>query len=172
MPMQYQVRPMRENDVPDILGVQAVAYPPHLLESAAFYLNRLRLAPDHCWVAEPRAGGGLLGYLVSYPWDAGLPPALDAALAALPEAADHWFLHDCAVAPAAQGLGVGAALVRAAGGSAAARGLRRASLVSLASALGYWRRRGYEPAPAAPGLREKLAGYGPGACYMRRALPL
>lgn len=165
---------MLAGDVDAILEVQAVAYPGFLLESADFFLNRLALAPAHCWVAQAAApGDGLLGYLVSYPWDAGLPPTLDAPLTTLPEPADHWFLHDCAVAPSAQGLGVGQALLRAAAEYATQAGLQRASLVSLGSAVGYWLRHGY--APVAAGGRElaaKLEGYGPQASYMARAFPL
>ncbi|MBQ2649113.1 MAG: GNAT family N-acetyltransferase [Achromobacter sp.] len=165
---------MLAGDVDAILEVQAGAYPGFLLESADFFLNRLALAPAHCWVAQaatPR--DRLLGYLVSYPWDAGLPPTLDAPLTTLPEPADHWFLHDCAVAPSAQGLGVGQALLRTAAGRATQAGLRRASLVSLGSAVGYWLRHGY--APVAGGGRDlaaKLEGYGPQASYMARAFPL
>jgi ribosomal protein S18 acetylase RimI-like enzyme len=174
--MHYQVRPMLASDVDGILAAQVLAYPEFLLESAGFFLNRLALAPGHCWVAQaaaPAGREGLLGYLVSYPWDAGLPPALDVALASLPAGADHWFLHDCAVVPRAQGLGVGQALVRAAADAALETGLRRASLVSLESATGYWRRHGYAPmAVAGAGLAEKLAGYGPQALYMSRGLPL
>ena len=171
--MQYQVRPMLPGDVDAILDAQALAYPEFLLESAGFFLNRLALAQPYCWVAQPETGEHLLGYLVSYPWDAGLPPALDVPLDALPPAADHWFLHDCAVVPSAQGLGVGRALVGAAAGHAMADGCRRASLVSLASAASYWLRLGYAPVAAQGGdLAAKLAGYGAGARYMSRAFPL
>lgn len=174
--MQYQVRPMLASDVDAILQAQALAYPRFLLEGADFFLNRLALAPHYCWVARPdgaNTSGGLLGYLISYPWDAGLPPALDEPLASLPAQADHWFLHDCAVVPAAQGLGVGQALVRTAADRAMQRGLARASLVSLPGATGYWLRHGYAPVAAgAAGLAGKLAGYGPGASYMSRAFPL
>ncbi|MFD4840284.1 GNAT family N-acetyltransferase [Achromobacter sp. NPDC058515] len=167
---------MQASDVDAILDAQALAYPRFLLESAGFFLNRLALAPSYCWVAQaarPDAHGVLLGYLISYPWDAGLPPALDEALAALPPGADHWFLHDCAVVPTAQGLGVGQALVRAAAQGAMQDGLRRASLVSLESAVSYWLRHGYAPVAADTGeLAEKLAGYGPQARYMSRAFAL
>ena len=167
---------MLSGDVDGILDIQARAYPDFLLESAGFFLNRLALAPAHCWVAQAAHGSaahGLLGYLVSYPWDAGLPPTLDAPLTTLPEAADHWFLHDCAVAPAAQGLGVGQALLRMAAGHAAQAGLCRASLVSLGTAVGYWSRHGYTPvADDSRSLTAKLEGYGPQATYMTRAFPL
>lgn len=167
---------MLASDVDAILQVQVVAYPDFLLESADFFLNRLTLAPAHCWVAQaaaPPAASALLGYLVSYPWDAGLPPTLDAALTSLPEPADHWFLHDCAVAPSAQGLGVGQALLHAAAQGAMQCGLQRASLVSLGSAVGYWVRHGYAPVAAGgQDLAAKLEGYGPQASYMARAFPL
>lgn len=173
--MQYQVRPMRASDVDGILDAQTLAYPDFLLESAAFFLNRLALAPAYCWVAQADAGKDLLGYLISYPWDSGLPPALDVTLSALPSTADHWFLHDCAVVPAAQGLGVGQSLLRTAASAALDNGMRRASLVSLESAVGYWLRHGYGPAEQSsdampPELVEKLAGYGSGARYLSRAL--
>ena len=59
--MHYQVRPMRPGDVDGILAVQALAYPGFLLESAGFFLNRLALAPRHCWIADG-AESGTLGY--------------------------------------------------------------------------------------------------------------
>lgn len=173
--MQYQVRPMLASDVDGILDAQALAYPDFLLESAAFFLNRLTLAPAYCWVAHASDDTALLGYLISYPWDAGLPPALDVALSTLPAHADHWFLHDCAVVPSAQGLGLGQALVQTAAATARDNGLRHASLVSLESAVSYWLRHGYGPIATsndalAAELAEKLAGYGPRARYLSRAI--
>lgn len=163
---------MLASDVDDILDAQALAYPDFLLESAEFFTNRWQLAPDHCWVACAPDTNHLLGYLISYPWDAGLPPALGIALRALPEPADHWFLHDCAVVPRAQGLGVGHSLLQTAARCAMQHGLRRASLVSLASATSYWMRHGYRPVSGLDKLAEKLADYGPQASYMARELSL
>ncbi|WP_454673047.1 GNAT family N-acetyltransferase [Achromobacter pestifer] len=166
---------MLASDVDGILDAQTLAYPDFLLESAGFFLNRLMLAPAYCWVARASGSDALLGYLISYPWDAGLPPALDVALTELPPQADHWFLHDCAVVPAAQGLGVGQAMLQTAATQAMNSGMRRASLVSLESAVGYWLRHGYQPVSGqgeAARLAEKLAGYGPQASYMSRALPV
>ncbi|AZR86327.1 GNAT family N-acetyltransferase [Bordetella pertussis] len=167
MPQSYIVRTMRPADVEAVLRVQAAVYPASLLESAALFQNRIEIAPATCQVALD--GQDLIGYLIAYPWDAGLPPALDRSLERLPGAADTWFVHDCAVLPAAQGGGVAAALL--AGGRAQARrlGLRRASLVALAQAVGYWLRHGYQPLADSDALRAKLAGYGDGARYMVRA---
>jgi len=163
-----RVRPMRPDDVEPVLRIQASVYPAAILEGAALFLNRLQISPGTCLVAEN--GAGLLGYLVAYPWLADRPPALDAPLDALPDQADSWFVHDCAVLPAAQGLGVAQALLQ--GGLQVARrqGLCHTSLVALRSAVGYWERLGYRSVAATAGLRAKLAQYGTGARYMVRAL--
>lgn len=172
---------MLTSDVDGILHAQTLAYPDFLLESAEFFLNRLQLAPDHCWVACASDSSTLLGYLVSYPWNAGLPPALGVALTALPSPAEHWFVHDCAVVPRAQGHGVAKSLMQTGAARAVQSGLRRASLVSLQSAVGYWLRHGYRPVSAMDGmdgmdgmadLAAKLADYGPDARYMTRGFPL
>lgn len=170
MTERHRVRPMRPGDVDPVLRIQASVYPATLLEGAALFLNRLKISPGTCLVAESRAG--LLGYLVAYPWLADHPPTLDQPLDALPERPDSWFVHDCAVLPAAQGLGVAQALLH--GGLAVARrhGLRHTSLVALRPAVGYWERLGYQPVAATAGLRGKLAQYGGGARYMVRALAL
>lgn len=166
----YRIRPMLPSDVAGVLDVQAQAYTDILLEDAGFFLNRLALAPDHCWVAVGDAAR-IGAYLIAYPWIDGLPPALNVALPSLPVECTHWFLHDCAVHPAAQGMGLGGQLLRAAAAQARALGYAHASLVSLESAVAYWVRQGYAPASdSSPDLTAKLAGYGAGARYMTRAL--
>ncbi|ANY14958.1 GNAT family N-acetyltransferase [Bordetella pseudohinzii] len=169
MPHALRCRPLAADDLPLILRLQAAVYPEDLLETADFFLNRLELASATCRVAL--RGGSLVGYLVAYPWRSGLPPALNLPLQALPADADSWFVHDCAVAPQAQGAGVAGLMLRDSARAAARAGLTRASLVSLAPAVRYWTKLGYVPAtPSAP-LAAKLAGYGAGAVYMARDIP-
>ncbi|MFJ1299632.1 GNAT family N-acetyltransferase [Pseudomonadota bacterium AL_CKDN230030165-1A_HGKHYDSX7] len=164
----YRIRAMLAGDIHAVLEIQAAVYPADLLEEAAFFANRLALAPQTCRVAE--RDGALVGYLIAYPWDTGLPATLNQTLAALPSPATTWFVHDCAVAPQAQGLGVAAALLEDSATGAREAGLRRAALVSLAPAVTYWQRRGYRPEAESGALRAKLAQYGDGAVYMSRAL--
>ncbi len=167
---RVQVRRMREQDVPGILPLQIAIYPGTLHERAEFFLNRQALSPQTCWVAQ-EGDGGLLGYLIAYPWHDGLPPELDLTLPCLPEPATCWFLHDCAVHPRAQGGGIGRQLYDTAAVHAYEQGLRQARLVALAQAASYWRRLGYTDLPAPPkGLAAKLSGYGEGACYLGREL--
>lgn len=167
--MHLTVRPLSLADIDGVLAIQARTYPGFLLESRGFYVNRLDLAPSHCWVAS--GDDKLLGYLIAYPWTAELPPTLDVPLTELPKNADHWFLHDCAVTPQAQGLGIARQLLQAGINGAVNSALWRASLVSLPSATAFWQSQGYVPVDwQSPALAEKLAGYGPQACYMTRSL--
>ncbi|WP_238160059.1 GNAT family N-acetyltransferase [Pigmentiphaga sp. H8] len=165
-PAGFAVQAMQPADVEAVLVVQAQAYAGFdLLEDAGFFLNRIELSPRTCWIA--RGDGELLGYLVSYPWTLGEPPQLNVPLRALPAGAHSWFVHDCAVAPAAAGRGVGRALVSAGLRHARTSGLACATLVSLGLARPYWAALGFEPVATDPGL---LDGYGADACYMRRLL--
>jgi len=165
-PAGFAVQAMQPADVEAVLVVQAQAYAGFdLLEDAGFFLNRIELSPRTCWIA--RGDGGLLGYLVSYPWTLGEPPELNVPLRSLPAGARSWFLHDCAVAPAMAGRGVGRALVSAGLCHARTSGLACATLVSLGLARPYWAAQGFEPVATDPGL---LDAYGANACYMRRLL--
>lgn len=162
---------MAADDLPSVLAIQAQAYAGAAFspERAEVYRDRMALAPDLCLVATDAAGVPL-GYLVSHPGRTEqLPPALDTELGRLAERPDCWYLHDCAIAAHAHGQGLAGALYREALARARARGLRRAALVAVGDAAGYWARLGYA-VQELPALRAKLAGYGAGACYMARAL--
>lgn len=169
--LHTHITPLQATDIADVLRVQASAYPAELLEDGAFFHNRLALAGATCWAARDAATAQLLGYLIAYPWDDGLPPALNAPLHSTPEPATHWFLHDCAVAPSAQGRQVGRALYQTAAAHAQTLAFQFAALVALESAVGYWHKQGFrQPSQASPELQEKLRGYGQGACYLQRPL--
>ena len=154
-------------DIPGICAVQCAVYADFLLEEAGFFRNRILLANHLCWIATDSQGSPL-GYLISYPWVANNPPKLNIALDAIPDGADHWFIHDCAVLPGQQGQGIARRLLQAAGEAALGAGLQRAALVSLGEAVGYWQRQGFVAVDVAPGV---LAGYGDGACYMFADMP-
>lgn len=168
--MSVLIRRMRAGDLDAVLALQAAAYADAIFapEGGAVYLNRMQLAPDLCLVAET-AGGALAGYLLSHPWHAGKPPALDTVLDALPVPATHWYLHDCAVDRTARSTGLAARLYERAHDTAVGRGLRSAALVAVGDAATYWQRRGYRPEPAALPA-QALDSYGAAACYMTREL--
>lgn len=176
LPMQHSahsdtvavVRPMHPGDLPEVLRLQAAAYAMagFAPERAAVFLDRITVAPAYCLVAQAR-GHRLLGYLVSHPWHGDEPPKLDTLLRRLPGDPVLWYLHDCAIDRCARGLGIASALYERARAQALREGLRKGALVAVAGAASYWQRRGYR---AEPQRTQQLTCYGPGACYMVRAL--
>ena len=168
--MSHSIRPMQPADLAQVLALQEQAYAGAEFEPerVEVYTNRMKLAPAFCLV-DLAPDGHLQGYLVSHPWREGAPPALDAILQALPDAPTCWYLHDCAVDARAKGRGVAARLHHVAVDQARALGLRRAGLVAVGGAAGFWRRFGYVPREV-PGMAARLADYGEGAAYMERSL--
>jgi GNAT superfamily N-acetyltransferase len=151
----------------DLAAVEAIAAAVHpaFPEAAAVPAERLALCPEGCLVLAGLEG--VVGYLVSHPWLAGLAPKLDSLLGALPAAPGCWYLHDLALLPAARGRGAAAAAVAQVMALACGAGLGGVALVAVGNSAGFWRRMGFEAAPG-----PALASYGPGAAYMVRGTRL
>lgn len=126
---------------------------------------KLAAAPGSCFVAS-LAGGAPVAYLLALPWRFDDPPHLDAPTCQLPADADTLYLHDLAVAPEARGSGAAGALVGAFMAALAASRIGRASLIAIQGSPSWWARHGFAPVAMTPALAERLAGYGPDACYM------
>lgn len=161
----FDIRQMHSDDIDGILYVQQTVYSEYLLEDKHFFLNRLMLARNLCYVVESEKG--IQGYLISYPWLMDAPPKLNIPLNEIPENAENWFIHDCAVSPACQGMGLSRQLLNAVESEARKVGLSRASLVALAEAVNYWTYLGFRPVDDSSAV---LSGYGAGACWMTKAL--
>lgn len=157
-----RIRPIATDDLPGVLAVQRSAYGDAYQESAAVLGAKLSLAAGASWLAE--AGDGVLGYVFAHGWVA-TPPPLHVALDAVPAGERVGFLHDLAVLPQGRGGGVAARLFERVVAWAQAEGLTRLTLVALADAQAYWRRKGFVPLAPADGA-VLPAAYGKGAIFM------
>ena len=164
------ISPLRADELPAMLRIQAQCYTAIVPESAAALEAKRRAAPATCLAA--RRAGVLIGYLLSLPlrWPA-LPP-LDCAEHPPQPNADTLYLHDLALLPAARGSGAGARLVRLALARGAGQGLGQAALVAIQGSVPYWRRHGFAVS-AVPdaATAAHLRSYGADARLMRRPLP-
>lgn len=156
-----EVSPLGADDLPAVLAIQLAAYGAGYQESAAVLGRKLELAPRGCWLAH--VGEAAVGYVFAHPWHGAGAPALHAPLASIPASADHGFVHDLAVSPAARGLGVAAALFARVRAWSSAAGHSSMRLVALADAVPFWARHGFATLPMAP-----PAAYGEAACLMER----
>jgi len=155
-------RAMALGDLDGVAAVARTAFPDHP-EGRACFEERLTLAPDSCFVLEGE--GGVVGYLIAYPWPLEAIPPLDTLLGSLPESRASWYLHDLALLREARGGGnarAGLALLFAKLDAPIA-------LVSVNESAAFWQAQGFVPQDS-PALKAKLSSYGPGARYMVRGV--
>lgn len=161
---RWQVQPLVPADVPGLLDVQAACYGADYLEGEALYARRLT-SPVQCSLGVRDDSGTLVAYLAAYWSVRGAVTPLHGDFAQH-DGADTLYLHDLAVHPLHAGQGLAQALLGAAWRQARAHGVDHAALVSVQGSGVFWRRQGFEPAPAPKG----LDSYGADAVYMTRLL--
>ena len=158
---------MQRQDLPAVLQIAAEVHPGYP-EGEAVFAERLALFAGGCLcLATP--GGVLAGYVLSHPWQADAPPALDTLLQRLPEPAPAYYLHDMALLPMARGLGAAARAMPLLAAQARAAGCREMALVAVNGSAGFWARQGFAVRQV-PALAAKLASYDAAACFMVRLL--
>ena len=158
---------MRAADLPGMIEIAAIVHP-GLPERIEVLAERLALYPSGCHVlpdGDPDTGT-IAGYLVSHPWHAGLPPALDTFLSALPATPGTYYIHDLALHPSRHGTGAASAILR----PTLAACTEGAELVAVNRSTAFWQHHGFRPATT-PAIAEKLRGYGADAIFMRRPPP-
>lgn len=159
-------RAMSPADLPEVTTIAEQVHPGYP-EEAAVFAERLRLYPAGCLVlGEGRSSGG---YVLSHPWHACQPPALNSMLHAIPADAPTFYIHDVALLPAWRGQGAAVQLVARLIRLAREAGLASLSLVAVNGSLGFWQRQGFRVTHDAA-LAGKLASYDDAARYMTRDL--
>jgi GNAT superfamily N-acetyltransferase len=164
------IRPMRQEDLVQVLRIQRACYAAAFHEGREAFLSKLIASPSSNWVTS--AGDHVYAYLVSLPVDQDTPPALHA---------DSWhqavqptmlYLHDMAIDPASRGAGLSHALLNTAQNHARDRGLRHLGLIAVQESVCFWRKHGFEPVDVpGPAMAGKLATFGADAIYMVQTLP-
>ncbi|MFJ3058480.1 GNAT family N-acetyltransferase [Herbaspirillum sp. NPDC087042] len=166
--MQSTWRPMREEDLDEVMAVAAIVHA-GFFEHREVFAERLSLYPQGCWIAQEERAAAVLGYAFLHPARLGQPPALDSLLHEIDAQADCLYLHDVALLPAARGAGLGRVLLQRLLALMQVEGLARAALVAVHGSAPYWRSCGFEALPEVPAaLREKLRSYDEQALYMIR----
>jgi ribosomal protein S18 acetylase RimI-like enzyme len=167
MSFQAGWRRMAPADLAAVMRIAAAVHPDYP-EDEVVFAERLRLAPEGCHVLAG-GGGDLLGYLVSHPWPAGVVPALNSLLGAIPPGTRNWYIHDLALLPSGRGGGAAGRIVSEVAHHALRAGYASLALVAVNDSTGFWQRQGFNPVDD-PALARKLASYDDAARYMRRDL--
>ncbi|KQM97029.1 GCN5 family acetyltransferase [Sphingobium sp. Leaf26] len=133
-------RPMVAADIPAVAAISDAVHGDYT-EQAAVYVERLQLYPAGCWLLE--RDGQAIGYLISHPWAGRRPPPLNRPIQALPEPADHYYLHDLALLPDARGSGAAQAAIGIVQDQARRAGYVRIALTAVNGADAFWTRNGF-----------------------------
>ena len=150
-------RPLKISDLAQLSNIAAKVHP-GLPEDDAVFAERLQLAPDFCFFADPD-----LGYCLAHPWKLGQVPKLNSLLGSL-AGADCLYIHDVALLPTARGTGLGRKIVEILAEVAHQKGFTKMALTSVSGADPFWLAMGFEPKPMAG-----LESYG-SAQYMIKVL--
>lgn len=159
-------RQMSRADLPALMAVQEEAYPWHQ-EKLSVFEDRLALWPQGCLVLGD--GHQVGGYILSHPWHADSPPALDSRLGALPRRPGTYYLHDLALLKSTHGKGQAARIVRHMAETAGSSGFTSMSLIAVNGSAPFWERHGFSE-EADPSLALKLESYGTDSVFMKKEL--
>lgn len=153
-------RPMVTADIPAVTAISDAVHGDYT-EAAAIYVERLIFYPAGCWLLE--RDGKAIGYLISHPWAGIQPPALNHVIQALPERANHYYLHDLALLPSARGTGAAQAAIGIVQDQARRAGFTRIALTAVNGADAFWVRNGFIAMAGGE-------GYGGGSLAMEQLL--
>ena len=155
----FSTTPLLASDWPLIMQIQHQVYADELHESMRSLQSKWQLSPDSCFGLKQQQQ--FIGYCLSHPWPIASVPSLNQVLASDIDA-DALFIHDLALATAAQGKGGAAVLVDAVVNSARLMQFRQVHLVAVQGSSGFWQAAGFQMSEAV----QISAGYGTGAEHM------
>jgi GNAT superfamily N-acetyltransferase len=162
------IRRLEHDDLAAALALQAASYPAFLREGSEAFASRLTAAASYCLAAM--RGEALVAYLLAHGWASEAPPPVGTVIAA-DGPGEVLYVHDLAVSSDERGSGLGRQLIGHAFDLARRDGFRRAELIAVEGAAGYWRSLGFVESPPTSALAAKVATYGSEARWMTLDLP-
>jgi ribosomal protein S18 acetylase RimI-like enzyme len=157
------IRPIRNDDWPAILALQAAAYHALEPESEAVLRSKLTLGPDSCLVASRE--DNILAYCLAHPWEIQSPAALYHCYPQ-PAGTSCYYIHDVVVDPEARGAGIATLFLKHVMQLAHHRQIPHLSLIAVQGADRYWTRHQFRPRAT----HKDLSSYGEQAVYMYRSV--
>ncbi|QDE32223.1 MULTISPECIES: GNAT family N-acetyltransferase [Shewanella] len=161
------IRLITTTDWPAIMAIQAQCYVELTPESLSVMQSKWQTSPSSCWVFEHN--NQMLAYALVHPWRQGDAPSLDTEINGQINA-DSWYLHDMAISPSAQGMGIGKKLFNYIVKQAKTLAVNGIGLVAVQGAHTYWQKQGFKPDSTSVKLTKSLDSYPAGACYLYLSL--
>jgi ribosomal protein S18 acetylase RimI-like enzyme len=134
------IRSMNEEDLESIVQIQAEAYSGYFLESSDVIATRFATNPPTSWIAE--VDGKPAAYLVSYFSLLGKINPLNKNFVMVDQP-DCLYIHDLAILPSAQGMGIARYLLNVAQKLALDNSCKNIALLSVQNTRLFWGRLGF-----------------------------
>ncbi len=150
--MSFEIRPLKVEDLDDLLVVQRAAYGDIYIESKEIFHTKLIVSNDTCLGGFKE--GRLAGYCIGFNWQSGLAVPLHSDIRDIVHLENAYYLHDIAIHPDFEGQGLARIFMETSIEIARSRGFKSVELTAVQTAATYWQRFGYKPMAAAEG------GYG------------
>ncbi len=150
--MNFEVRPLKDVDLDDLLVVQRAAYGDIYIESKEIFRTKLIVSNETCLGGFN--DGRLAGYCIGFNWQSGLAVPLHSDIREIPHVENAYYLHDIAIHPDFEGQGLARIFMETSIEIARDRGFKSVELTAVQSAATYWEKFGYKPMAEAEG------GYG------------
>jgi GNAT superfamily N-acetyltransferase len=162
--LNITIRHIDAEDWSAIDDIQRQAYPEALHEALDVLQQKQALAPESCWVAVDN-DNRVQGYLLAHRWHSiNDAPELDQPLTEAQ--GDVLYIHDLALTPTSQGLGLSMLLWQTLIAFAREHSLNVLSLVAVNDSLPFWQHKGFDEVDSLPA--EK--GYGDDARLMNHRI--
>lgn len=143
MSQSIKFRPMKKEDLPQVMDVQKKTFGADLCEDYEVFLNRFDVFGQYFKVVM--ADDEVVGYMVCFPWKLGESPVNNQKFPDVLPKFDCFYLHDIALLKSQQGRGLAQKLISYAFQSALELGHQSLSLVSVKQSGDYWDKRGFTP---------------------------
>jgi GNAT superfamily N-acetyltransferase len=152
MIMSFEVRPLKESDLEQLLIVQRAAYGDIYIETKEIFLTKLLVSNPTCLGGF--IDGRMAGYCIGFNWQSGLPVPLHSDIREITHTENAYYIHDIAIHPEFEGKGLARTFMEQSIEIARSRGFKSIELTAVQSAATYWERFGYKP------MAEAQGGYG------------
>jgi ribosomal protein S18 acetylase RimI-like enzyme len=150
--MSFDIRPLRESDLDELLIVQRAAYGDIYIESKEIFHTKLIVSNETCLAGFKN--DQMAGYCIGFNWQSGLPVPLHSDIRNIEHVENAYYIHDIAIYPDFEGQGLARTFMETSIEIARSRGFKSVELTAVQKAATYWERFGYKPMAEAEG------GYG------------
>ncbi|MEN9693521.1 MAG: hypothetical protein RLZZ330_1165, partial [Actinomycetota bacterium] len=136
--MSFEIRPLVESDLDNLLVVQRAAYGDIYIETKEIFHTKLMVSPNTCLGGFTR--DRMAGYCIGFEWQSGLAVPLHSDIREVTPDKSAYYVHDIAIHPDFEGQGLAKTFMQETIEIARSLGHNKIELTAVQTAATYWER--------------------------------